>query len=105
MGWLRPGDQLPPVRTVVESARVNANTVLRAYRELAVNGIAESRPGAGTYIRATVRAVDPAQLVRLRTRLDRWIEACRADGLEDEDIRALVNVALAGERRATGETA
>jgi GntR family transcriptional regulator len=102
MGWLKPGDRLPTVRAVVESARVNANTVLKAYRELATSGLTDSRPGAGTFISASVRAVDPASLMKLRGRLDRWVEACRLDGLEDEDIRAIVNAALS-ERTVTDE--
>jgi GntR family transcriptional regulator len=101
MGWLQPGDRLPTVRAVVDSARVNANTVVKAYRELAVNGLTESLPGAGTYIRSDVRAADPVGLVKLRRQLARWITTCRADGLEDEDIRALVNAGLSA--RTAGE--
>ncbi|MGH8258591.1 MAG: GntR family transcriptional regulator, partial [Steroidobacteraceae bacterium] len=34
LGILRPGDQLPTVKEVVEKLTINPNTVLRAYREL-----------------------------------------------------------------------
>jgi GntR family transcriptional regulator len=34
LGPLRPGDQLPTARVVVERSAINPNTVLKAYREL-----------------------------------------------------------------------
>ncbi len=38
LGILRPGDQLPTVKDVVRSLTINPNTVLRAYRELDLEG-------------------------------------------------------------------
>ena len=47
-GVLRPGEQLPTVRDVVAVTGVNPNTVVRAYRELQVAGLLESKAGTGT---------------------------------------------------------
>ena len=49
-GRLRPGEQLPAVRTLAESLVVNPNTVARAYQELIRDGSAESRTGVGVFI-------------------------------------------------------
>src|SRR4030088_824479 len=49
-GILKPGDQLPTAREVVEELAINPNTVLKAYRELERQGFAHGRPGAGTFI-------------------------------------------------------
>jgi len=102
MGWLRAGDRLPTVREVVTSATVNANTVAKAYRELALIGLVEARPGAGTFVCGSLGTADAATMARLRGRLVRWVEASRAAGLEDDDVRALLNSVLTGLDSSTG---
>ena len=54
VGLLRPGDQLPRVREVAQALAVNPNTVHKAYRELEVEGLAEGRPGVGTFVVKTL---------------------------------------------------
>ncbi len=49
-GALKPGDRLPPIREVAVQARVNRNTVARAYLELEHQGVIRSRQGAGSFI-------------------------------------------------------
>jgi GntR family transcriptional regulator len=50
-GELLPGEALPSVRELARQLRVNPATVAQAYRELAAEGFAESRHGAGTFVR------------------------------------------------------
>ncbi|HEX6269976.1 MAG TPA: GntR family transcriptional regulator [Anaerolineales bacterium] len=49
-GILKPGDQLPTVRSLAEELRVNFNTVARAYRILDEERIISTQQGRGTYI-------------------------------------------------------
>jgi GntR family transcriptional regulator len=49
-GFLKPGDQLPTVRSLAEELRVNFNTVARAYRILDEARIISTQQGRGTYI-------------------------------------------------------
>jgi GntR family transcriptional regulator len=49
-GRLKPGDQLPTVRSLALELRVNFNTVARAYRLLDEAGIISTQQGRGTYI-------------------------------------------------------
>ena len=49
-GRIRPGDQLPTVRTLALELRVNFNTIARAYRILDQAGIISTQQGRGTYI-------------------------------------------------------
>jgi GntR family transcriptional regulator len=103
MGWLRRGDQLPTVREVVASATVNANTVMKAYKELALSGLIETRPGAGTYICGSLGSADPQTMAKLRARLVRWVQACTEAGLEPADVQALMRSALpAGDAEGQG---
>ncbi len=49
---LRPGDALPPVRSLADLLGVNRNTVVAAYRQLTQAGIVETRGRGGTRIAA-----------------------------------------------------
>ena len=51
-GRLKKGDSLPPVRRVAKAARINLNTVARAYRALEAEGLVETVRGRGTTIQA-----------------------------------------------------
>lgn len=96
LGWLQPGDRLPTVRDVVATSGVNANTVLKAYRELELAGLVEARQGSGTFVRASLGSAVPEDLDPLRAKLAAWIAEARSAGLEDEDIFALLREGLSG---------
>jgi GntR family transcriptional regulator len=50
-GELRPGEPLPSVRELARRLRVNPATVARAYKDLVNGGFAETRHGAGSFVR------------------------------------------------------
>jgi GntR family transcriptional regulator len=54
-GVLKEGDSLPSVRTVAVEYRVNPLTVLKAYQQLADEGLVESRRGLGMFINTGAR--------------------------------------------------
>jgi GntR family transcriptional regulator len=58
-GQLKPGDQLPTVRSLAADLRVNFNTIARAYRIMDESGIISTQQGRGTYI----LDVPPAQVL------------------------------------------
>ena len=103
MGWLRPGDRLPTVREVVASSGVNPNTVLKAYRELERAGLVEARQGSGTYVTASPGSVAPEVMTELREQLAKWVHAARVEGLDTEDMQALLTAVL-NEERGSRET-
>src|ERR1700759_3626191 len=47
---LKEGDPLPSVRNVATESRVNPLTVLKAYQELADDGLVEKRRGLGMFV-------------------------------------------------------
>jgi GntR family transcriptional regulator len=89
LGVLRPGDQLPTVKEVVGSLAINPNTVLRAYRELDLEGVTEGRRGVGTFVAPGVTALPPDDVRDLRADLQRWVRQAREAGLENDDLGAL----------------
>jgi GntR family transcriptional regulator len=94
LGWLEPGDRLPTVRDVVRSSGVNANTVLKAYRELELSGLVEARQGSGTFVKASLGSASQETMTELRKQLTEWMTEARAAGLDNEDIDALVRAVL-----------
>ncbi|HEX9045646.1 MAG TPA: GntR family transcriptional regulator, partial [Verrucomicrobiae bacterium] len=51
-GALRPGDSLPSIRPLAEELRVNRNTIAKAYTELESQGVIETLPGKGCFLKA-----------------------------------------------------
>jgi GntR family transcriptional regulator len=90
VGLLVRGDQLPKVRDVAQSLAINPNTVLKAYRELEIEGLAEGRPGVGTFVKATLAGASLPNQAELRGELVDWLHRAQAAGLTPEDITALV---------------
>ena len=80
LGVLRPGDQLPTVKEVAGSLAINANTVLKAYRELDRDGLVEARRGLGTFVSTLLPPHRPDEWKELRAGLQRWIERSPGDG-------------------------
>jgi GntR family transcriptional regulator len=50
-GALRPGDSLPSIRPLAEELRVNRNTIAKAYAELEGQGVIETLPGKGCFLK------------------------------------------------------
>ena len=50
-GRLRPGDPLPSLRPLAEELRINRNTIAKAYSELETQGIIETIPGKGFFLK------------------------------------------------------
>lgn len=96
-GRLRPGDDVPPIRTLAEQLLINPNTVARAYRELEVEGLLTKRQGAGTYISNGGSPLAKEQRERiLRERAESLAAEARNLGFELEELVAIV--------RACGES-
>jgi GntR family transcriptional regulator len=50
---LRPGEALPSIRPLAEELRVNRNTIAKAYAELESQGVIETIPGKGCFLKDT----------------------------------------------------
>jgi GntR family transcriptional regulator len=88
-GRLAIGDQLPTVRQLAVSLRVNANTVAKVYAFLEREGVLETRRGVGTFIAAGAAAprdesVRRAELNRL---VDRFLADLSTHGFSLGDAR------------------
>lgn len=64
-GEIEPGDRLPPARDLAVTLQINANTVLRALRQLREEGLLEFRRGRGVTV---LRRPDPQPALRQKLR-------------------------------------
>ena len=83
----KPGDQLPTIRALSESLKVNPNTVAKAYHELELKGIIVSERGSGSFIQA--QPVAPAvreKKARLRKLYHRLLAEAASDGLTESEL-------------------
>ena len=64
-GRLSPGDRLPTVRQAAVDLSVNPNTVIRAYRELEIEGVLDTHQGSGTFVGTKKPAIDKLERERM----------------------------------------
>lgn len=62
---LSPGDRLPTVRQLAVDLSINPNTVIRAYRELEIEGVLETQQGSGTFVGHREPQVDEIERQRM----------------------------------------
>ena len=51
-GTMRSGEPLPSIRPLAEELRLNRNTIAKAYTELESQGVIETIPGKGCFLKA-----------------------------------------------------
>jgi GntR family transcriptional regulator len=99
-GLLRPGEELPPIRTLALQLKVTPNTIVKAYDELESSGVIHGRRGAGTFVSdgRPVLAHEERQRI-IEQRIDALLaEAHQLNYTADDILRML------GERRAAMES-
>jgi GntR family transcriptional regulator len=95
-GRIAPGDRLPSVRGLAETALVNPNTVAKAYRDLEREGTVETRPGSGVFVAARAGAKCEAMRdAKIGERVGRAVAEALAAGLTASDIEEIVARAVA----------
>jgi GntR family transcriptional regulator len=97
LGTLAPGEQLPTVKALALDLTINPNTVARVYRELERDGVIETSPGRGSFVRA---GGTPAQARRAvadiaLAALDGAIRDAKSLGLLRADVEELFAQSLA----------
>jgi GntR family transcriptional regulator len=64
-GRLEPGEQLPTVRQLAVDLSINPNTVVRAYRQLEIEGVLETQQGSGTFVGRKRPEIDELERQRM----------------------------------------
>jgi GntR family transcriptional regulator len=98
---LQPGDQLPTVRQLAVTLKINANTVARVYAELERAGVIETKRGVGSFVTATPSQAHPPREHerRLRAFVTRVLADADAAGFTLADV--LVELTAAHRQKGT----
>ena len=88
-GELKAGDQLPTVRQLAVDLSINLNTVIRAYRELELEGFLDMQQGTGTFVSTRKPEVDQLQKQRMIDQIVADMEARASSyGISMEELAA-----------------
>jgi len=95
-GRLKAGDRAPSGRDLADLLEVNPNTVMKAYRDLELVGVVDSRRGLGVTITEKGPKIAFERAVAMVTaRLRESVAECLAVGMKASAIRALAAEAVA----------
>jgi GntR family transcriptional regulator len=92
VGALRPGEQLPTVKALALDLTVNPNTVARVYRELERDGVIDTSPGRGSFVRTDGGALEARRAVAdvAQTAFEAAVREAIALGLSREETNELM---------------
>jgi len=94
-GRLRPGDPLPSLRPLAEELRINRNTIAKAYSELETQGIVETIPGKGFFLKQNPSPfTERVRQQRLQTEIDEAVVMAHHLQISREKFLGLVNERL-----------
>jgi GntR family transcriptional regulator len=94
-GGLRAGESLPSIRPLAEELRVNRNTIAKAYAELESQGVIETLPGKGCFVKAVNSLLTKSARTDLLVQeIDRAIVAAHHLQIDDAELLALVKKRL-----------
>ena len=90
-GLLKPGEELPPIRTLALQLKVTPNTIVKAYSELETSGVIHKRQGSGTFVSEARPQLAVAQRRRIiEQRIDALLaEAHQLNFSADDLLRML----------------
>lgn len=94
-GALRTGEALPSIRPLAEELRLNRNTVAKAYSELESQGIIETLPGKGCFLKENNSPLKKTARIELLTQdIDAAIVQAHHLQVDDKEFVELVQERL-----------
>ena len=100
-GGLRAGEPLPSIRPLAEELRVNRNTISKAYTELESQGIIETIPGKGCFLKENNTPFTKGVRQKLLlTEIDEAVVTAHHLQVDRETFLAVVKERLAGAQSA-----
>lgn len=94
-GVIKPGDKLPPVRTLAAQLGVNPNTVAKSYRILEKNEYIYSTVGRGTFLTEKL-SKDSAQAIIALDEFKKAAQNAYLFGVNKDELLGIVNKTFEG---------
>ena len=85
-GEIKPGDKLPSQRELAKDIQVNPNTVQRAYREMEILDLVETKRGRGTFIKDDDKVIKEINEQMAHSAVQKFITEMVSIGFEKEEI-------------------
>lgn len=98
-GYFQAGDQLPSVRSLSADAKINYNTVTKAYRELELAGLITMVRGRGMYVNESSDKQGNPELDAADMLLEDCVRKYRALGMTFDDIETRLQSFVKTERQ------
>ena len=90
-GALAVGGQLPSIRRLARALAVNPATIVKAYNELAHEGLIEIKHGRGAFVAPAAKSASRSQMIKALDRLARQLAVEAAQmGASPEDVLEIV---------------
>lgn len=103
-GELRPGEPLPSMRQLAADLMTSMITTKRAYQELELTGLIQTRPGLGTYVcELPDSSVQEIKLGEVRQQLTSLLQNAKRLGVSGSLLRELFESALQAEEDSHGK--
>jgi len=97
VGALTAGERLPTVKGLAHELKLNANTVARVYRDLERDGIIDTAPGRGSFVRenGAVGGTRRAATDVATRAVDDAVREARSLGVTHDEIRTISDASIA----------
>lgn len=98
-GFFSEGEQLPSVRSLAAEAKINYNTVTKAYRDLEMEGLIVNVRGRGMFVRKDLPENGKQEIAAADALLDDCIQQYRSAGMTFEEMERHIGEIVAEKRR------
>ena len=86
VGALKPGDEIPSIRQLASDIRVSVITIKRAYLELELEGVIQTRQGRGSFVADNVQLGDALKEQELTQHLRASLQAAALLHLSEDQL-------------------
>lgn len=90
-GVLKPGEQLPGVRTLAIELAINPNTIAKSYIELERRGIIYSLPGRGSFVADDITALSATRREEVLDTLKEALADAVDAGIGKDEIISMID--------------
>ena len=86
VGELKAGDEIPSIRQLAADIRVSVITIKRAYLELELEGVIQTRQGRGSFVSDNVQLGDTIKEQELQAHLRAAVQSAALLWLTEEEL-------------------
>ena len=86
IGVLKPGDEIPSIRQLAADIRVSVITIKRAYLELEMEGVIQTRQGRGSFVSDNAQLGDTMKEQELEAHLRSVVQTATVMQLSEDEL-------------------